>query len=174
MGSLIGSRVALVLGGLHIGPSNPALGLDFPVAVPGNPAFGLDFPVASCKSWNGTVVAIDGVDTAKASMQGVVTKPDIQEYCQRDPGGETRESGGRLTKAQCVDNYVREVGRPELAAEANCRMGAISFRYAGKQPVRTRFPMSADADTSCASGMPPLVSQFRMLCPAAANRMKIE
>ena len=34
-----------------------------------------DFPVASCKSWNGTVVEREGIDSAKASMRGIVPHP---------------------------------------------------------------------------------------------------
>ena len=49
-----------------------------------------DFPLASCKGWNGTVVERDGIDTTHATMRGIVTKADLQEYCERDPGGKTR------------------------------------------------------------------------------------
>jgi len=138
------------------------------------PAVALDFPVASCKSWNGTVMELSGVDTTRAAMSGSVTKPDIQEYCQRDPGGETRQHGGKLTVSQCVDNYLREVGKTDLVSEANCQAGNISFRYGSRAPTRARFPLHTDADTSCASGMPPLIAQFKMLCPALAERMRID
>ena len=133
-----------------------------------------DFPLASCKGWNGTVVERDGIDTARATAQGIVTKADLQEYCERDPGGETKQYGGKLTTAQCVAKYLRSEGRPTMTAEANCRSGTVSYRYGDRQGGKTRFPLGPDADTSCASGMPPLVEQFKLLCPAAAKRLKVE
>jgi hypothetical protein len=56
-----------------------------------------DFPVASCKTWNGTVVELSGINTSTAIMRGIITRADIQEYCERDPGGETKAYGGKLT-----------------------------------------------------------------------------
>lgn len=133
-----------------------------------------DFPVASCKSWNGTVVERDGIDTARASMRGIVTKADLLEYCERDPGGETKATGGRMTTAQCVAKYLRQEARTSMMSEANCRTGTVVFSYGDREPTRARFPLGPDADTSCASGMPPLVEQFKMLCPSAAKRLKVE
>ncbi|MCP1558845.1 UNVERIFIED_ORG: hypothetical protein M2438_002935 [Methylobacterium sp. SuP10 SLI 274] len=133
-----------------------------------------DFPLASCKGWNGTVVERDGIDTARALMRGIVTKADLQEYCERDPGGETKEFGGKLTKPQCVARYLRTESRTALTAEANCRTGTISYRSGERQAGKTRFPLGPDADTSCASGMPPLIAQFKMLCPAAVKRFRLE
>lgn len=57
---------------------------------------------------------------------------------------------------------------------ANCRAGTVVFTYGDGKPARAKFPLGVDADTSCASGMPPLVEQFKMLCPAAAKRLKVE
>ena len=133
-----------------------------------------DFPVASCKSWNGTVVERDGIDTAHASMRGIVTKADLQEYCERDPGGETKAYGGKLTTAQCVAGYLRKEARTTMVSEANCKAGTMVFSYGDGKPTRAKFPLGVDADTSCASGMPPLVEQFKMLCPTAAKRLKVE
>lgn len=141
---------------------------------PGHARAAGDFPLASCKGWNGTVVERDGIDTARATMRGVITKADLQEYCERDPGGETKEYGGKLTTAQCVANYLRSEGQATMTAEANCRAGTVSYRYGDRQGGKARFPLGRDADTSCASGMPPLVEQFKLLCPAAAKRLKVE
>jgi hypothetical protein len=138
-------------------------------------AWALDeFPLASCKGWDGTVVERDGIDTARATMRGIVTKANVQEYCERDPGGETKQSNGKLTIAQCVASNLRSVSRITMVAEANCRAGTVSYRYGDRQTGRARFPLGPDADTSCASGMPPLMRQFKMLCPAAAKRLKVD
>lgn len=132
------------------------------------------FPVASCAGWSGTAVEQDGIDTPSATMTGMVTKADLQEYCERDPGGETKQNGGKLTVAQCVAKYHRDEGRTVLTSRANCRTGTIEFRYGNNAPKKARFPLGEDADTSCASGMPPLIAQFVILCPAAARRMKLD
>lgn len=141
---------------------------------PGHAGAAGDFPLASCKGWNGTVVERDGIDTARATMRGVITKADLQEYCERDPGGETSQYGGKLTKAQCVQKYLRTTGRVTMIAEANCRSATVSYRYDDRQGGKARFPLGPDADTSCASGMPPMVEQFKLLCPMAAKRLKVE
>ncbi|CAO4183655.1 hypothetical protein [Methylorubrum aminovorans] len=133
-----------------------------------------DFPLASCKGWDGTIIARDGIDSISASMRGIITKADIQEYCERDPGGETKQYGGKLTVRQCIDLYLREEGRATMSAQANCRAGTITYQYGGRVSGRARFPLGPDADTSCASGMPPMIRQFTILCPAAAKRLKVE
>lgn len=132
------------------------------------------FPVASCAGWSGTAVEQDGINTPSATMTGMITKDDLQEYCERDPGGETKPNGGKLTVAQCVAKYYKEEGRTVLASKANCRTGTIEFRYGSNAPQRARFPLGEDADTSCASGKPPLIAQFVIMCPTAARRMKLD
>lgn len=132
-----------------------------------------DFPLASCKGWNGTVVDLSDRDTAKAGMDGIVTKMDLREYCERDPGGETVQYGGKLTVPQCVERHWKDERRTKLSATANCRTGALSMTM-GERVARARFPLDPDSDTSCASGMPPLIEQFKALCPRAAARLGIE
>ena len=128
-----------------------------------------DFPVASCKIWNGTVVEKSGINTQRATLKGVVTKADVQEYCERDPGG--MRAGGKLTVEQCISQIQQEIGRVELITTANCNAGTLTFRYGARAPEHAQFPLSKFADTSCASGMPPLIEQFKMLCPTAASRL---
>lgn len=127
-----------------------------------------DFPIASCKSWDGTIVSIEGIDSAKAVMTGAVTDKNLLEYCERDPGGETIEYGGKLTVQQCVEKYRRQTQKLELRSTANCRDGSIVFDRSS-----ARFPLKTNADTSCGSGMPPLIAQFQILCPANARRWNV-
>lgn len=134
-------------------------------ARPGN-----DFPI-SCKGWSGTIVERTGLNTTQAAMIGIVTASDMQEYCERDPGGETKASGGRLTLSQCVQHNLAQERRPRLLSRANCRTGQITFTYGDRGPWRATFPLEPDADTSCISGMPAIIAQFRTLCPANAPRM---
>ena len=65
-----------------------------------------DFPLASCKGWNGTIVESSGVNSQSAVIRGIVTKADVQEYCERDPGGVTKQYGGKLTAGQCVSQVL--------------------------------------------------------------------
>lgn len=133
-----------------------------------------DYPLASCKSWNGKVTSLTGIDSRSAVMKGVVTRADLREYCERDPGGETTQYGGRLTIEQCVDQYAEEYDGTALLSEADCSAGTVAFRYGSDDIRRATFPMSPDADTSCASGMPPLIYQFQMMCPRTARGVGIE
>ena len=133
-----------------------------------------DFPLASCKGWNGTVVERDGIDTARATMRGIVTKADLQEYCERDPGGETRAFGGKLTKAQCVAKYLPETSGIALSSRANCETGTVVYQYGDRPERRARFPLGPLVDASCASGIPPLREQFKVLCPSTAKRFRVD
>jgi hypothetical protein len=130
-----------------------------------------DFPLASCKGWNGTIVERSGVNTSNATMKGIITKADIQEYCERDPGGETKAYGGKLTTTQCVEKYLRTEGRVQMSARANCGARTVEYQYGQNRPTRLKLPSD---DTSCASGAPPMMAQFKMLCPTAAKRLGIE
>ena len=136
-------------------------------------AFG-DYPLASCAGNNGTIVEKANVNTDRAFIKGIITKADIQEYCERDPGGITLNFGGKLTVRQCVEQEYRKKKDTYFETTANCAAKTLSFRYNGKLDRSVRFPLSSDADTSCASGMPPLISQFVVLCPDAAKRLGIE
>ena len=133
-----------------------------------------DFPAASCKGWNGTIVEKSGVDSQSAMMRGTVTKADVQEYCGRDPARMTRQSGGKLTVEECVSQTQKDIGQLEMASMANCATGTLTFQYGDRPPRSIRFPLSSGADTSCASGMPPMIEQFKLLCPASASKMKLQ
>ena len=132
-----------------------------------------DFPLASCKGWNGTIIEREGIDTQHATMSGILTKADFQEYCERDPGGETQQYGGKLTLKQCVKRYMQQSGKDKMSSTANCDTGQLSFKLSQKPAQRVRFPLQ-DEDTSCASGMPPLIEQFKLLCPKAAERWGVQ
>jgi len=136
-------------------------------------AFG-DYPLASCAGNNGTIVEKTSVNTDRATIKGIITKADMQEYCERDPGGITLNFGGKLTVRQCVEQEYRKKKDTYFETTANCAAKTLSFRYNGKLDRSVRFPLSSDADTSCASGMPPLITQFVVLCPDAAKRLGIE
>jgi len=124
-----------------------------------------DFSRSSCKTWNGTVVAISGVDTPRARMSGIITRADVREYCERDPGSETTANRGRLTLEACVDKYYRENKGIKLKTWADCQKASLEF-HDGPYVKRVRFPVE---DISCGSGNPPLIDQFIKLCPTRAR-----
>jgi hypothetical protein len=132
-----------------------------------------DFPLASCKRHNGTITEKSGINTSRALIKGIVTKADIQEYCERDPGGSTIKYGGKETFAMCVEKIYRQEKDTQLIAVANCSTQVLTFREGNKQEAQVRFPLAPNADQSCASGMPPLISQFKILCPTAANKLRM-
>ena len=130
-----------------------------------------DFPHASCKTWNGTVVAMSGVNTSHARMSGIITRADVQEYCDRDAGEETVQYGpGKLTIAQCVARYFRKLRHVKLLARADCARATVEF-HDGDRVERVQLPA---ADVSCASGHPPLIEQFKRLCPTRAKELKVD
>ena len=132
------------------------------------------FPIASCKSFEGTLTIQRGVNSSNASLEGKVTRQDLVEYCSRSLGQETVQYGGKLIVQQCASRYAQQFENTSLVATANCQAGSLTFKYGNKPPTTARFPLPPDADTSCASGMPPLMAQFKMMCPAAAARLNIE
>jgi hypothetical protein len=136
-------------------------------------AFG-DFPLASCKGNGGTIIEKTGVNSTKALMKGIITKADMHEYCERDPGGSTIKNGGTQTLDSCVESGYLQVKDTQLIAIANCETGVLimrGYRHSGEKKVR--FPLAQNADKSCASGMPPLIEQFKILCPKAAAQLKM-
>ncbi|MBB4254329.1 MULTISPECIES: hypothetical protein [Rhizobium] len=132
-----------------------------------------DFPLASCAGWNGTLVSKTGTDSSTAVMEGKVTRADFQEYCKRDPGHETTAHGGKLTVKQCVAEYTKTNGKDTFRSTANCSEGTLSFEPSAGEPLRVTFPLRENSDVSCASGMPPLIEQFRLLCPQAAREFHL-
>ena len=137
-------------------------------------AYAADFPLASCGGWGATLVQRTGVDSKQALITGIVTQADFTEYCERDPGGETIKYGGKLTVEQCISQYQREVGNQAYRSVANCSTRQLTFFSPKRKPKTISFPLPEDADTSCASGMPPLIAQFKLLCPTVAAKYNIE
>ena len=82
-------------------------------------------------------------------------------------------SGGKLTVNQCVAEYYAKQKNVEIQTTAHCGAQTLSFRYNQEPAVNVKFPLAPGSDQSCASGMPPLISQFIILCPKTAQRLKM-
>jgi hypothetical protein len=130
-----------------------------------------NYPLASCAGWNGTITEMAGQDGRNASLKGLVTKADVIEYCERDPGGSTIKYGGRKTISECVDEHSY-VLNTQLRTVADCSRGVLRFS-SGSRPERV-LRMPPPQDSSCASGVPPLLHQFQTLCPLAAKRYGVK
>lgn len=125
-----------------------------------------------------TVVSLEGRGTRSAHAIGRVTRANALEYCRRDPGGETRANGGKLTVGQCVEEYLRpEQGRAYIAS-ADCKARLLRSTFREGNPYRVVRVNREDGeliwrseatrevlDNSTASGGAVLGAQFRLLCP---------
>ena len=128
-----------------------------------------NFPLASCKGWDGTVTERSGIDTENALMRGVVTKANVEEYCNRIvPEDKPARDDAVL---ECTQDTVPVATKAQLSARANCQNATLEFSNGG-DTQRIRFP--AGTDTSCASGLPPLIAQFQKLCPRRAAGLRVE
>ncbi|MGV3579765.1 hypothetical protein, partial [Brevundimonas sp.] len=76
-------------------------------AEPASPAAAASAPVQAFRAGsmpihpvqvNATLTSLTGVDTAQASMTGRVTQADAQEFCERDPNGDS----ARSSVGECV------------------------------------------------------------------------
>lgn len=128
-----------------------------------------DFPLASCAGWNGSIVDKIGVGSADAHLLGLVTAGDLLEYCERDPGGSTIANGGTQTVTDCLNELKATEENVVLKTTANCRTGELSFQYGNNTPRTAVFPLDDYADTSCASGLLPLIQQYELLCQVPAE-----
>ena len=76
------------------------------------------------KLWGLRVISLQNPGTANAVLKARLSAPDAQEYCDRDPGGETIEPGGpttgKITKKECVKRLLATEGKKTHIFKANC------------------------------------------------------
>ena len=143
-----------------------------------NVLYSKDFPLSS-KGYSGTVIEIKNIDTDRAFSIGEVTKENAKEYCERDPGGETIEFGGKLTFQQCVDNILKQEKNKKLSATADCIRKKVTIELGGTYILKNKSWNNGSwnytwvddesgeiLDGSLASGESIVEQTFRMLCPA--------
>jgi hypothetical protein len=121
---------------------------------------------------------LTGVDTERASMEGRITQPDVIEYCARQKGtGETLD--------HCVRETFERSSRARYHAAANCPQHLLEsmrersveqFRLVREngenvwKSVRTGKVLG----NSCGDGTPPLLEQFKILCPTEAEALDLQ
>jgi hypothetical protein len=140
--------------------------------------YSADFPLSS-KGYSATIIIIKNIDSDNALAVGQVRRPNAEEYCNRDPGGETTKYGGRLTFQQCVDNVLKEERGKKVSATADCLRKKVTVDWGGTYVIKSKVwndtyweytwvddSSGAILDGSGASGAPVIEATFRMLCPA--------
>ncbi len=141
----------------------------------GQKANAAEFPLSS-KAWQATVVKIDGINSSNAMAVGEVKAANAEEYCERDPGGETTQYGGKLTKEQCIQKVLTKEKGKLYSASADCPRKTIrtswdeTFTAIGKDSFGNHIWRNIFSgkvlDGSNASGAPVVEGQFRLLCQA--------
>jgi hypothetical protein len=154
------------------------VGLVVFLACSGKSVMAEEFPLA-VKAWEATVVHIEGRNSSKALAVGEVKRSNAEEYCERDPGGITKQYGGKLTKEQCVQRLLSKEKGKRYSASADCPRKAIktswdeTFTAIGKDSLGNYIWQNVHTgkvlDGSNASGAPVVQGQFKMLCPAYVN-----
>ena len=142
------------------------------VAKPSAPFF------LSSKGPVASIVAYADLNTSNALIVGQIKFGDAQEYCDRDPGGNTTKYGGKQTFSQCVSQVLSNERGKKYYARANCSEGLVidpsGDRYMLRQKKRdgaywdSTWIDSKDGtalDGSNASGAPVITELYKALCP---------
>jgi len=132
----------------------------------------------SSKGVQATLTSIDGVDTDHASATAMTTPADFMEYCERDPGGETKEHGGELSIKQCAVQEQATMRAKPLATEADCKAKTVTIegdtwrflRY--DAAITWKTPKGAVEEPW--AGTSAVDAQFEMLCPNAYARVRAD
>jgi hypothetical protein len=139
--------------------------------------FADELPISS-KGWQATIIRLEGKNTSKALAVGEVKYDNAKEYCDRDPGGETKQYGGKLTKEQCIQKVLREEKGKLYSVSADCPRRTLtndfgtftlmgqSSKMGFRQNVWRNNVTGEILDGSNASGAPVIDEQFKLLCPA--------
>ena len=131
----------------------------------------------SSKGIQATLESIDGPNTSHVTAAAVFTEPDVLEYCERDPGGETVANGGKLSVRGCVASELRTLHQRQIITRANCVARTLTFNDElwtvvgyGEGGITWKGP---DGDEEPASGMTSgQEGQMQLLCPNLYARLR--
>lgn len=127
------------------------------------------FPL-SAKGVEATLAQITGVDTDHAFAIGQITAADQLEYCERDPGGETGQYGGKLTNQQCVVMNTAHTKQTDFDSFANCLSKTVTLRdgtwriLSYDDSAFTWLDPKSQVEKSW-NGTAAVEAQFELLCP---------
>jgi uncharacterized protein len=136
------------------------------------------FPI-SAKGVQATLIEIDGVDTDHASAKGQITQADFLEVCERDPGGETIQYGGKLTVRQCAQGEQTNTRERTFVSHANCKAKELnlwdgSWRFAGYQDETITWIDPKGETEKPWNGTAAADGHFDLLCPNTLARVRAE
>jgi hypothetical protein len=135
------------------------------------------FPM-SMKGVGATLKELKGIDSTNAYAAATVTRGDAEEYCTRDPGGMTVDTGGKLTREQCIAETLKSEKTKVYQVKANCQTGKVDdvngrtltlAEIQGDGDNRTsvwRDLMGTTFDRLSDPRITILEMQFAMMCPA--------
>lgn len=134
------------------------------------------------------VLSLAGVDSAAAKLTATPTRPEAEEYCHRDPGGED------LPLGQCVAGVLKDAATPKTAT-ADCTTGRFTdtdggrWQFGGRNrfkehPIGENGQEDADAEppeclfrgpeglvgTTGADDYDAKLALMRALCPASVRK----
>lgn len=135
---------------------------------------------------NATLTSLTGVDTAEAAMSGRVTRADAQEFCERDPNGDSARSSVDECVSATLASETAEGATGAHMASADCVAGTLSssdwgdFRLTGTEKRHegsaTLHPVFINPEggqaLGNAGGEYPVTAMFEILCPARAAAWK--
>jgi hypothetical protein len=150
-----------------------------PSGTPQAPSQAGSFPLSD-KGFGATIIEFKGADGTSAYAAGTVKRGDAAEYCERDPGGETINSGGKLSVEQCIEKTLQEQKGKYYQAQANCKTGTLNtFNGSTFSLIKIedgfgewRNDKGEVLDGSSASGAPTVDAQFRLLCPSRYSKIQ--
>ena len=137
----------------------------------------------SSKGPGAKIIFYSGLDSADALIIGQIQAQDAQEFCDRDPGGQTVRGGGKWTIGQCVEEILNDARGEKYYARANCIKNTLSDRgrhyaiaskewdseYKYWEVLWVESRSGAVLDGSEASGAPNLTRIYRVTCPGDFN-----
>jgi hypothetical protein len=137
-----------------------------------------DFPL-SVKSWQATVIRLEGVNTSQALAVGQVRKRNAEEYCDREAEWSQDKGHRKFSKERCVQKILRQERGKFYAIRADCpekilRSHIGSFTLTGEVSKSGQNLWRNNATGEVLSGSkagicPLLDAQFELLCPAVVK-----
>jgi len=136
------------------------------------------FPLTA-KGVQATLTELDGVDTDHASAKGQITQADFMEVCERDPGAETIEYGGKLTVRQCAQREQITTSERSFVSRANCKMKELTlwdgtWRFVSYDDGGITFTDPKGDVEKPWNGTAAPEGQFELLCPNTFARVRAD
>jgi len=119
------------------------------------------------------------VDSEHASAKGQITQADFLEFCERDPGGETTQYGGKLTVRQCAQQEQATAKERTFVSHGNCKTLELTlwdgtWRYLSYGDGGITFKDPKGEVEKPWNGTAAPEGQFELLCPNTFARVRAD